>query len=58
MVEVRKQMNFLDKPSRKAKTLNMQSRGGKLDKQGRVYKNNLLSVDLTDQYRTNKKTYA
>ena len=58
MVEIRKQMNFLDKPSRRAKTFNMPEKGGKLSKDGKIWKNNYLATDLTDQYRTNKKIQA
>lgn len=47
--------NYFDKPSRKGKMMNTPTgqtgfdSGGALTKSGRIWKNDLMNVDLTDQ---------
>lgn len=55
-MEVRKQKNYMDKPSRKSNTTNQPSgKTGKLTKPGQVYRNDLLDTDLTSQIATRRK---
>ena len=52
MAEIKQNRNYLDKPSRKGRMMNIPAgnqSGGQLTKSGRIYKNDLLDTDLTDQ---------
>jgi hypothetical protein len=55
MTEIKSQKNYMDKPRRKSKLMNMPmghtgfQSGGKLSKDGLIYKNNLLATDYTSQ---------
>lgn len=48
--------NYLGSRKSKGKIFNrVTENSGKLDRQGRIYKNNLLDVDMTSQIATRRK---